>query len=331
MPDTFLELRDVKTHFPVERGIFIRRRVGTVRAVDGVSLSLNKGEILGLVGESGCGKSTLGRTIMQLIPPTEGTVVLAGKHLEQLKGAELREARADLQMIFQDPYASLNPRMTVYDALAEAIQAHKEVESDKLPYLVSQLMEKVGLAPRFIKKYPHEFSGGQRQRIAIARALAVEPKLIVADEPVSALDVSIQAQIINLLAKLSREMQLTLIFISHDLSVVKHISDRIAVMYLGKIVEVGPAAQVFEQPLHPYTKALVSAVPIPDPVRESARQRVILQGDPPSPIHPPSGCAFHPRCPFAVDACKMTTPKLEEFAASQQAACIRVKEISSTN
>ncbi len=331
MADTFLELRDVKTHFPVERGIFIRRRVGTVRAVDGVSLSLNKGEILGLVGESGCGKSTLGRTIMQLIPPTEGAVVLAGKHLEQLQGAELREARADFQMIFQDPYASLNPRMTVYDALAEAIQAHKEVEADKLPYLVSQLMEKVGLAPRFIKKYPHEFSGGQRQRIAIARALAVEPKLIVADEPVSALDVSIQAQIINLLAKLSREMQLTLIFISHDLSVVKHISDRIAVMYLGKIVEVGPAAQVFEQPLHPYTKALVSAVPIPDPVRESTRQRVILQGDPPSPIHPPSGCAFHPRCPFAVDACKSTTPRLEEFAAGQQAACIRVKEISSTN
>ncbi|MBK7997818.1 MAG: ATP-binding cassette domain-containing protein [Verrucomicrobia bacterium] len=328
--EAFLEICNVKTHFPVERGIFIRRRVGTVRAVDGVSLSLNKGEILGLVGESGCGKSTLGRTIMQLIPPTEGAVVLAGKHLEQLQGAELREARADFQMIFQDPYASLNPRMTVYDALAEAIQAHKQVEDDKLPYLVSQLMEKVGLAPRFIKKYPHEFSGGQRQRIAIARALAVEPKLIVADEPVSALDVSIQAQIINLLAKLSREMQLTLIFISHDLSVVKHISDRIAVMYLGKIVEVGPAAQVFERPLHPYTKALVSAVPIPDPVRESARQRVILQGDPPSPINPPSGCAFHPRCPFAVDACKSTTPRLEEFAGGQQAACIRVKEISST-
>jgi oligopeptide transport system ATP-binding protein len=328
MPDTFLELRDVKTHFPVERGIFLRRRVGTVRAVDGVSLSLNKGEILGLVGESGCGKSTLGRTIMQLIPPTEGAVVLAGKHLEQLHGTALREARADFQMIFQDPYASLNPRMTVYDALAEAIQAHKQVEDDKLPYLVSQLMEKVGLAPRFIKKYPHEFSGGQRQRIAIARALAVEPKLIVADEPVSALDVSIQAQIINLLAKLSREMHLTLIFISHDLSVVKHISDRIAVMYLGKIVEVGPAAQVFESPLHPYTKALVSAVPIPDPVRESARQRVILQGDPPSPLHPPNGCAFHPRCPFAVDACKATTPRLEEFAAGQLAACIRVKEIS---
>ena len=327
MSNPFLELRDVKTHFPVERGIFIRRRIGTVRAVDGVSLSLNKGEILGLVGESGCGKSTLGRTIMQLIPPTEGAVVLAGKHLEQLHGAELREARADFQMIFQDPYASLNPRMTVYDALAEAIQAHKQVPAGELPKRVSELMQKVGLAPRFIKKYPHEFSGGQRQRIAIARALAVEPKLIVADEPVSALDVSIQAQIINLLAKLSREMHLTLIFISHDLSVVRHISDRIAVMYLGKIVELGEATRVFENPLHPYTKALVSAVPVPDPAREKLRQRVILQGDPPSPINPPSGCAFHPRCAYATDPCKGTAPRLEEFTNGQQAACLRVKKI----
>jgi oligopeptide transport system ATP-binding protein len=329
MPQPFLELRDVKTHFPVERGIFIRRRVGTVRAVDGVTLSLNKGEILGLVGESGCGKSTLGRTILQLIPPTEGAVVLAGKHLEQLQGAELREARADFQMIFQDPYASLNPRMTVYDVLAEAIQAHMTVPAAELPKRVSELMQKVGLAPRFIKKYPHEFSGGQRQRIAIARALAVEPKLIVADEPVSALDVSIQAQVINLLAKLSREMHLTLIFISHDLSVVKHISDCIAVMYLGKIVEIGEAAQVFENPLHPYTKALVSAVPVPDPVREKQQQRVMLQGDPPSPMNPPSGCAFHPRCVHATDVCKTTVPGLEEFASGQQAACLRLKEIPS--
>jgi oligopeptide transport system ATP-binding protein len=324
----FLELRDVKTHFPVERGIFFRRHIGAVRAVDGVSLSLNKGEILGLVGESGCGKSTLGRTIMQLIPPTEGAVMLAGKHLEQLQDEELRVARADFQMIFQDPYASLNPRMTVYDALAEAIQAHKTVPAAELPKRVSELMQKVGLAPRFIKKYPHEFSGGQRQRIAIARALAVEPKLIVADEPVSALDVSIQAQIINLLAKLSREMHLTLIFISHDLSVVKHISDRIAVMYLGKIVEIGEATQVFEKPLHPYTRALVSAVPVPDPVREKLRQRVILQGDPPSPMNPPSGCAFHPRCAYAIDACKATAPILEDFTGGQQAACIRVRDIA---
>ena len=327
MSETFLELRGVKTHFPVERGIFFRRHVGTVKAVDGVSLTLNTGEILGLVGESGCGKSTLGRTILQLIPPTEGAVVLGGKHLEKISGGELREARADFQMIFQDPYASLNPRMTVYDALAESIGAHKVVPRGEMPGRVAALMEKVGLAPRFIKKYPHEFSGGQRQRIAIARALAVEPKLIIADEPVSALDVSIQAQIINLLAKLSREMHLTLIFISHDLSVVKHIADRIAVMYLGKIVELGPAAQIVDSPRHPYTRALVSAVPFPDPERERSRQRIILSGDPPSPMNPPSGCAFHPRCPHAADRCRQVVPVLEQCSDGHEAACIRVKEI----
>ena len=325
--NSFLELRDLKTHFPVERGLVFRRRLGTVRAVDGVSLALAKGEILGLVGESGCGKSTLGRTILQLIPPTEGTVVLAGKNLSELPRAELREARADFQMIFQDPYASLNPRMTVGDALAEAVQAHRKVPATELPARVGALMQKVGLAPRFIRKYPHEFSGGQRQRIAIARALAVEPKLLVADEPVSALDVSIQAQIINLLAKLSREMQLTMIFISHDLSVVKHISDRIAVMYLGRIVEIGPAAQVFEKPLHPYTRALVSAVPIPDPEREKHRQRILLPGDPPSPMDPPSGCAFHPRCAHATADCAKEIPSLGEFRPGHCAACIRLKEI----
>jgi oligopeptide transport system ATP-binding protein len=324
----FLEIKDLKAHFPVERGIVFRRQIGTVKAVDGVSLSLRQGEILGLVGESGCGKSTLGRAILQLIPPTDGVVVLAGKNLTELKRAELREARADFQMIFQDPYASLNPRMTVFDTLAEAIRAHKEIPGSELPRRVSELMEKVGLSPRFMKKYPHEFSGGQRQRIAIARALAVEPKLIVADEPVSALDVSIQAQIINLLAKLSREMQLTLIFISHDLSVVKHISERIAVMYLGKIVELGPAAKVFERPLHPYSKALVSAVPIPDPVREKKRERIILSGDPPSPINPPSGCPFHPRCPYAIADCARVVPKLENFDAERQASCIRMREIN---
>ena len=324
----FLEIKDLKAHFPVERGIVFRRQIGTVKAVDGVSLSLRQGEILGLVGESGCGKSTLGRAVLQLIPPTDGVVVLAGKNLTELKRAELREARADFQMIFQDPYASLNPRMTVFDTLAEAIRAHKEIPGGELPRRVSELMEKVGLSPRFVKKYPHEFSGGQRQRIAIARALAVEPKLIVADEPVSALDVSIQAQIINLLAKLSREMQLTLIFISHDLSVVKHISERIAVMYLGKIVELGPAAKVFERPLHPYSKALVSAVPIPDPVREKKRERIILSGDPPSPINPPSGCPFHPRCPYATADCARIVPKLENFDEERQASCIRMREIN---
>lgn len=328
MSDTFLELTNVKTHFPVEHGILFRKQVGTVRAVDGVSLALRRGEVLGLVGESGCGKSTLGRTILQLIPPTTGAVVLGGKNLAGLSGGELRKARADFQMIFQDPFASLNPRITVYDTLAEAIGAHKQIPSSEMPARVAALMEKVGLSRRFVKKYPHEFSGGQRQRIAIARALAVEPKLIVADEPVSALDVSIQAQIINLLAKLSREMQLTLIFISHDLSVVKHISDRIAVMYLGKIVELGPATEVFDRPLHPYTKALVSAVAIPDPERERKRKRIVLTGDPPSPLNPPAGCAFHPRCPHAVAECSKVMPRLEEFQAGREAACIRVREIN---
>jgi oligopeptide transport system ATP-binding protein len=328
MFDPFLEIKDLKAHFPVERGIIFRHEIGTVKAVDGVTLNLRRGEILGLVGESGCGKSTLGRTILQLIPPTEGAVVLARKNLTHLRGSELRHARADFQMIFQDPYASLNPRMTVFDTLAEAIGAHTQIPRAETPQRVSQLMEKVGLSPRFLKKYPHEFSGGQRQRIAIARALAVEPKLIVADEPVSALDVSIQAQIINLLAQLSREMQLTLIFISHDLSVVKHISDRIAVMYLGKIVELGPAAKVFERPLHPYSKALVSAVPIPDPVREKKRERIILAGDPPSPMNPPGGCPFHPRCPYAIADCARVVPMLENFDEDQQASCIRMKEIN---
>lgn len=326
MSDAFLEVKNLKTHFPIERGILFRRVVGTVKAVDGVDLELQKGEIVGLVGESGCGKSTLGRTILQLIPPTEGTVILGGKNLTVMERRELRAARADFQMIFQDPYASLNPRMTVYDTLSEAIQAHRQVSSAELPERVASLMERVGLSPRYIRKYPHEFSGGQRQRIAIARALAVEPKLIVADEPVSALDVSIQAQIINLLAKLSREMDLTLMFISHDLSVVKHISDRIAVMYLGRIVEIGPAAQVFDDPQHPYTRALVSAIPVPDPDKERARQRIILQGDPPSPMNPPEGCAFHPRCPHAIDACKQDRPQLLEHG-DKRVACIRVGEI----
>ena len=330
MSEAFLQIQNVKTHFPVERGVIFRKQVGTVRAVDGVSLTLKQGEILGLVGESGCGKSTLGRTILQLIPLTAGAVILAGKNLAELKDNDLREARADFQMIFQDPYASLNPRMTVFDTLAEAIGAHKKIPAGEMPARVAALMEKVGLSPRFVKKYPHEFSGGQRQRIAIARALAVEPKLIIADEPVSALDVSIQAQIINLLAKLSREMSLTLIFISHDLSVVRHISDRIAVMYLGKIVELGEASEVFERPLHPYTKALVSAVPIPDPVREAKRQRVILAGDPPSPLNPLPGCAFHSRCRYAVPTCQEKIPALETFDGNHQVACIRVREISLT-
>jgi oligopeptide transport system ATP-binding protein len=328
MPAAFLELENVQTHFPVEAGFIFKRRLGTVRAVDGVQLSLPRGEVLGLVGESGCGKSTLGRTILQLIPPTAGTVVLEGRNLNRLDKRSLRHARADFQMIFQDPYASLNPRMTVFETLAEALRSHKKIPRRELRTKVILLMQKVGLLPNALKKYPHEFSGGQRQRIAIARALAVEPKLIVADEPVSALDVSIQAQIINLLAEIRREMNLTLIFISHDLSVVKHVSDRIAVMYLGKIVELGTAEQVIGRPLHPYTKALISAVPIADPKRERSRKRLVLPGDPPSPMNPPAGCRFHPRCPYMIEACKAQIPPLIDWGENHQAACIRVSEIN---
>jgi oligopeptide transport system ATP-binding protein len=322
----FLEVVDLKTHFPVEAGFILRRRLGTVRAVDGVTFSLQRGEVLGLVGESGCGKSTLGRTILQLIPPTEGTVVLEGRNLNRLGKSELRRARRDFQMIFQDPYASLNPRMTVMDTIGEALRAHRKVS--RLRECATALLDKVGLLPDALEKYPHEFSGGQRQRIAIARALAVEPKLIIADEPVSALDVSIQAQIINLIARLRREMDLTLIFISHDLSMVKHIAERVAVMYVGQIVELGPSREVLEAPLHPYTKALISAVPVPDPTTRNGRKRIVLSGDPASPMNPPRGCRFHTRCPFVVDACRQTVPPLEQWRTEQRAACIRVPEIN---
>jgi oligopeptide transport system ATP-binding protein len=324
MTEPHLELRQVKTHFPLERGFLRRQSAGTVRAVDGVSLSIAKGEVLGLVGESGCGKSTLARTILSLVPLTEGAVLLAGRNLAALSPEELRASRAGLQMIFQDPFASLNPRMTVHDTIAEAIQAHRSVSSAALAEEVASLLQRVGLAPRFSRKYPHEFSGGQRQRIAIARALAVRPGLIVADEPVSALDVSIQAQIINLLARLTRELGLTMIFISHDLAVVRHLSHRIAVMYLGKIVELGPSDDVLERPLHPYTRALVSAARL----GETHGKRILLAGDPPSPLNPPSGCSFHPRCSYAVPDCSRIVPPLEAFRAGHDAACIRVREIN---
>jgi oligopeptide transport system ATP-binding protein len=331
MPGSFLEVRDLKTFFPVEESVLFRREVGMVKAVDGVTLTLAQGEALGLVGESGCGKSTLGRTILQLIPATSGSVVLEGRHLNSLRGRQLRAARRDFQRIFQDPYASLNPRMTVFDALAEALRSgHKIPRQELRPRLIS-LLGKVGLLPDALNKYPHEFSGGQRQRIAIARALAVEPKLIIADEPVSALDVSIQAQIINLIAQIRREMNLTLIFISHDLSVVRHIADRIAVMYLGRIIELGPSDEVLNRPQHPYTKTLLSAVPIPDPARERRRQRIVLAGDPPSPVNPPIGCYFHPRCPYCIEACKKAMPPLIEWRRGHSAACIRVPEIRAEN
>jgi oligopeptide transport system ATP-binding protein len=323
----FLELENLKTHFPVYKGTVIRQQIGAVKAVDGVSLSLRRGEILGLVGETGCGKSTLARTIMQLIPSTAGTVVLEGRNFSDLSPSQVRGSRVNFQMIFQDPYASLNPRMTVFDILSEAIRTRKKLDSKAVLQKVADLMRIVGLPPNQMRRYPHEFSGGQRQRIAIARALAPEPKLIIADEPVSALDVSIQSQIINLILKLCREMQLTMIFISHDISVVKYISDRIAVMYLGRLVEIGPAAEVVERPLHPYTRALVSAIPVPDPEKERRRHRIILQGDPPSPFNPPAGCTFHPRCPYAVEACKAAVPQLLEKEPKRFAACIRVGEI----
>jgi oligopeptide transport system ATP-binding protein len=326
MSEPILELHDLKTHFPVYSGFVFRRQTGTVKAVDGVSLSLQRGEVLGLVGESGCGKSTLARTILQLVPTTGGTVILEGRNLTASSAAEVTAIRRDLQMVFQDPFASLNPRMTVYAALAEPLLVHKVCPRAEVTARVAELMQLVGLAPRFMQKYPHEFSGGQRQRIAIARALALQPRVIIADEPVSALDVSIQAQILNLLAQLVRQMNLSLIFIAHDLSVVKHISDRVAVMYLGKIVELGPALDVIDRPRHPYTRALVSAIPTPNPDVERSRQRIVLPGDPPSPLNPPAGCAFHPRCSYAIAACQAAVPPLEPVDEHHEVACIRVQE-----
>jgi oligopeptide transport system ATP-binding protein len=327
MSENILELRDVKTHFPIMKGFLVKRQTGAVRAVDGVTLSVRQGEVLGLVGESGCGKSTLARTILQLVPTTAGAVILSGRNLGEASRAEMLAARRDLQMIFQDPYASLNPRMTVHATLAEPLLVHGICAARDVREHVDELMRVVGLAPRFAQKYPHEFSGGQRQRIAIARALALRPKIIVADEPVSALDVSIQAQILNLLAQLCRKMNLSLIFIAHDLSVVRHISDRVAVMYLGKIVELGPAADVIDRPRHPYTRALVSAIPVPDPKVERSRKRIVLAGDPPSPINPPPGCAFHPRCPYAIDRCREAVPPLVPAGPAREAACIRLGEL----
>ena len=317
-----LQIKDLKTHFPVRKGQIFERTVGVVKAVDGVSLSLKAGEVLGLVGESGCGKSTVARTIVGLEEAVSGEIYFEGEALHGLSPAELRPIRPRLQMVFQDPYASLNPRKTVFNILAEPLRYHKLVARDEVPEEVGRLMERVGLARRFMRKYPHEFSGGQRQRIAVARALALRPKLILADEPVSALDVSVQAQILNLLAQLTREDGLTMLLISHDLSVVKHVSDRIAVMYLGRIVEQGPADEVFAAPLHPYTRALIAAAPKPDPEMRTAR--ALLEGDPPSPMNPPEGCAFHPRCPYATPACAQTRPVLESRGSGHEAACIRL-------
>lgn len=315
---TFLEIKNLKTHFPVTEGVFITKVKATVKAVDGVSLTVKKGEVLGLVGESGCGKSTLGNSVMRLVPITDGAICLEGTDLASLNTKDLIHARRDFQMIFQDPYASLDPRMTVFDTLAEPLITHKIVPNKELETEVARLMNIVGLAARFMRKYPHEFSGGQRQRIAIARALALRPKLIIADEPVSALDVSIQSQILNLLMDLKDTLGLTILFISHDLSVVKYLCDRVAVMYLGRIVELGPTKEIFDNPLHAYTKALLSAIPEPDPDKERSRERTLLEGDPPSPMNPPKGCAFAPRSPqrkntpAIPESCSSKTPELVE-------------------
>ncbi len=319
--ETLLDVRNLVMHFPLTKGILFQRRVGAVHAVDGVSFTIKRGETLGLVGESGCGKSTTGRAILQLYRPTSGQVLFEGQDLTKLGGEQLRRMRRKMQMIFQDPYASLNPRMTVGSIIAEPLEIHGLARGKEKQERVAELLRVVGLNPYFANRYPHEFSGGQRQRIGIARALAVNPSFIVCDEPISALDVSIQAQIINLLEELQDEFGLTYLFIAHDLSVVRHISDRVAVMYLGKIVELASRNELYENPLHPYTKALLSAVPIPDPTIERKRERIILTGDVPSPVNPPPACRFHTRCPLADTICREQEPEWREVTPGHWVAC----------
>lgn len=324
-PNSLLRLSNVKKYFPVRSGLILPRKVGDVRAVDDISFTINRGETLGLVGESGSGKSTLGRCIVQLLRQTEGEIQFDGVELSDLGGNDLRAMRRRINMIFQDPYSSLSPRLTAGKIIGEPIEIHKLATSAaEMRERVEELLRIVGLNPYMADRYPHEFSGGQRQRIGIARAIAAEPEFIVADEPVSALDVSIQAQVINLLQDLQEKFNLTYLLIAHDLSVVRHISDRVIVMYLGKLMEIAPCDDLYEKPQHPYTKALLSAVPVPDPKVEMEREHVVLQGDIPSPISPPSGCVFHTRCPIAVPECAQTVPPLQEIAPGHQVACLRV-------
>ena len=318
--EPILDVRHIKTHFPVEKS-WLGKVLSKVHAVDDISFQLHEGETLGLVGESGCGKSTLGRSLLQLVRPTAGQVLFKGQDLCQMTASELRPLRRQLQMVFQDPYSSLNPRMTIEDILSEPFIIHKSSHSKSLRFTLEALLEKVGLPKAALNKYPHEFSGGQRQRIGIARAIALQPSIIVADEPVSALDVSVQSQILNLLKDLKEELKLGYIFIAHDLAVVEHISDRVAVMYLGKIVEIAESLDLYHNPIHPYTQALIAAVPKVGQPRKGRRK--VLQGDVPSPIHPPSGCHFHTRCPKATDLCKRVAPQLEitHHETSHQVAC----------
>lgn len=318
--DVLLRVEDLFVHFPIYRG-FIRKQVGAVRAVDGISFDIKRGETLGLVGESGSGKSTTGRAVLQLRRPTSGNVHFEGADLVALKGERLRGMRRKMQMIFQDPYASLNPRMTVGEIVGEPLMVHNVAKTKEIEERVKQLLELVKLEPSFVSRYPHEFSGGQRQRIGVARALALQPSFIVCDEPISALDVSIQAQVVNLLEELQGQFNLTYLFIAHDLSMVRHISDRVAVMYLGAIMELADRDEIYLRPLHPYTQALLSAIPIPDPIADSKRKRVILQGDIPSPINPPSGCRFRTRCPIAQDVCAESRPEFREIKPGHFVAC----------
>ena len=321
MSEVLLEVRDLVKHFPVGGGM-LRRPTGAVKAIDGVSFKVHRGETLGLVGESGCGKTTTGRCILQLERPSSGHILFEGVDLTTLDQKALRSVRRHVQVIFQDPYSSLNPRMTVGQIIAEPLKVHRILTDRKArEERVQELLKQVGLLPQYARRYPHQMSGGQRKRVGIARALAMEPSLIVCDEPVSALDVSIQAQIVNLLEDLQRRLGLTYLFIAHDLSVVRHISDRVAVMYLGKIVEITDRTTLYEEPLHPYTRALLSAVPIPDPALEATRERTVLRGEVPSPLRPPPGCVFHTRCPVAIDRCSAEIPSLKEVRPGHWAAC----------